>query len=197
MNSNMINLEEIMKIAEEVSKNSIIPYEDLPKYDLFLSQVTDYLNDKFEGEKYTNNIVQNYVKGGVITKPEGSKKRGYTKTHLVELLLLSYMRPILTTEEIKKVFKLAFNDIDDGEDDIISWEAAYKVFSSIQKENYDKLLSKDYFEETKYDDMIKELKLKKDDEKRIMVFFIVMNLIAEASVIKNIAKKIVDEFSDE
>lgn len=197
MNSNMINLEEIMKIADEVSKNSIIPYEDLPKYDLFLSQVTDYLNDKFEGEKYTNNIVQNYVKGGVITKPEGSKKRGYTKTHLVELLLLSYMRPILTTEEIKKVFKLAFNDIDDGEDDIISWEAAYKVFSSIQKENYDKLLSKDYFEETKYDDMIKELKLKKDDEKRIMVFFIVMNLIAEASVIKNIAKKIVDEFSDE
>lgn len=197
MNSNMINLEEIIKIAEEVSMNSIIPYEDLPKYDLFLSQVTDYLNDKFQGEKYTNNIVQNYVKGGVITKPEGSKKRGYTKMHLVELLLLSYMRPILTTEEIKKVFKLAFNDIDDGEDDIISWEAAYKVFSSIQKENYDKFLSKDYFEETKYDDMIKELKLKKDDEKRIMVFFIVMNLIAEASVIKNIAKKIVDEFSDE
>lgn len=197
MNSSKIDLNEILQIAEEVSKNSIIPYDDLPRYDLFLSQVTDYLNDKFQGEKYTNNIVQNYVKGGVITKPEGSKKRGYTKTHLVELLLLSYMRPVLTTEEIKKVFRLAFNDIDNGEDDIISWEAAYKVFSGIQKENYDKLLTKDYFNERKFDDIMKDLQLKEDDEKRIMVFFIVMNLIAEASVIKNIAKKIVDEFNEE
>ena len=80
MNSNKLNLNEVLKIAEEVSQNSIIPYEDLPRYDLFLSQVTDFLNDKFQGEKYTNNIVQNYVKSGVVTKPEGSKKRGYTKT---------------------------------------------------------------------------------------------------------------------
>lgn len=197
MKDNKLNLNEVLEIAEEVSKNSIIPYEDLPKYDLFLSQVTDFLNDKFQGERYTNNIVQNYVKTGIITKPEGSKKRGYTKTHITELLLLSYMRPILTTEEIKKVFKLAFKEIDDNEDDIISWEAAYKIFSNIQRENYDKILSKDYFNEGKFEDIIKNLDLKKEEEERIYIFFIVMNLIAEASVIKNIAKKIVDEFSEE
>ena len=120
------------ELAEEISKDSIISYDDLPKYDLFLSQVIDFLNDKFVDDKYTNNIVQNYIKSEVISKPEDGKKRGYTKIHLVQLVLLSYMRPVLTTEEIKKVFSLAFNEINDRSDDIISWETAYKIFSETQ-----------------------------------------------------------------
>nr|WP_051115684.1 DUF1836 domain-containing protein [Clostridium pasteurianum] len=181
-------------MANEISQESVIPYEDLPRYDLFLSQVTDYLNDKFKGEKYTNNIVQNYIKNEVISKPEDGRKRGYTKNHLVQLLLLSYMRPILTTEEIKKVFRLAFNEINDREDDIISLEIAYKAFSNIQQENYNNFLAKDYFNEKEFKNMIKEAKLEGEEEERIMVFIVVMNLIAEASVIKNIAKNVIDEY---
>jgi hypothetical protein len=194
LKNNKFTIEDIRNMAKEISQHSVIPYEDLPRYDLFLSQVTDYLNDKFEGEKYTNNIVQNYIKNEVISKPEDGRKRGYTKNHLAQLLLLSYMRPILTTEEIKKVFRLAFNEINDGEDDIISWEMAYKTFFNIQQENYDSFLSKDYFNEEEFKNMIKEASLKGEDEERIMVFIVVMNLIAEASVIKNIAKKIIDQY---
>lgn len=190
-------LTDIKEIAKEVSQNSVIPYDDLPRYDLFLSQVTDYLNDKFSGEKYTNNIIQNYIKNEVISKPEDGRKRGYTKNHLIQLLLLSFMRPVLTTDEIKKVFKLAFNEINDGEDDIISWELAYKTFSDIQKENYDKYSTKEYFNDKKFKKIEEEAKLKGHDREKIMVFLTVMNLIAEASVIKNIAKKVIDEYLSE
>ncbi|SMC27239.1 protein of unknown function [Clostridium acidisoli DSM 12555] len=189
-----ITIDDIKKIAKDVSKNSVIPYEDLPRYDLFLSQVTDYLNDKFKGEKYTNNIIQNYIKNEVISKPEDGKKRGYTKDHLIQLLLLSHMRPILTTDEIKKVFGLAFNEINDRDDDIISWELAYKTFSDIQKENYDKYLTKEYFNDKKFKGIAEEANIKGEDKEKIMVFLIVMNLIAEASAIKNIAEKIIDEY---
>ena len=130
----------IKELATELSKGSSVSYEELPKYDLFLSQVIDYLNDKFVDEKFTNNIVQNYTKSEVITKPEDGKKRGYTKMHLIQLVLLSYMRPLLTTEEIKKVFRLAFNEINDRNDDILSWEEAYKTFTQIQKESLDDYL---------------------------------------------------------
>mgnify|MGYP003365495224 CR=1 FL=1 len=44
--------------------------------------------------------------------------------------------------------------------------------------------------------MIKEAKLEGEEEERIMVFIVVMNLIAEASVIKNIAKNVIDEYFD-
>ena len=124
----------IKELGEEISKGSSVSYEDFPKYDLFLSQVIDYLNDKFIDENFTNNIVQNYIKSEVITKPEDGKKRGYTKMHLIQLVLTSYMRPLLTTEEIKKVFRLAFNEINDRNDDILSWEETYKTFTQIQQE---------------------------------------------------------------
>jgi hypothetical protein len=188
-----ITIDDIKEIAKDVAKNSVIPYDDLPRYDLFLSQVTDYLNDKFKGEKYTNNIIQNYIKNEVVSKPEDGKKRGYTKDHLIQLLLLSHMRPILTTDEIKKVFRLAFNEINDREDDIISWQLAYKIFSDIQKENYEKYLTKEYFNDKKFKDIAEEANLKGEDKEKIMVFLVVMNLIAEASAIKNIAEKIIDE----
>lgn len=183
--------------AKEISKSTIVPYEDLPRYDLFLSQVIDYLNDKFEGEKYTNNIVQNYIKNEVISKPEDGKKRGYTKVHLAQLVLLSYMRPILTTEEIKKVFGLAFNEINDSEDDIISWEKAYKIFSDIQKDSFEDFLSKQHFNEERLQSIIKDMKLEPNDEERIMVFFAVMTLICQASAVKKLVQNIVNSYQSQ
>ncbi|AZV55237.1 DUF1836 domain-containing protein [Clostridium sp. AWRP] len=194
MKEHKFGMEYINKAAKNISDNTIVPYEDLPRYDLFLSQVTDYLNDKFQGEKYTNNIIQNYIKNEVISKPEDGKKRGYTKVHLTQLILLSYMRPILTTEEIKKVFRLAFNEINNGEDDIISWENAYKIFSDLHNNSLDDLMSKEHFNEKKFQDMVKDMDLKSDDEDRIGIFFVVISLICQASAIKKLVQNIVNNY---
>jgi hypothetical protein len=196
LNEHNFEIGYINKIAKNISDNNIVPYEDLPRYDLFLSQVTDYLNDKFKGEKYTNNIVQNYIKNEVISKPEDGKKRGYTKVHLVQLILLSYMRPILTTEEIKKVFRLAFNEINDREDDIISWENAYKIFSDLQQDSFESLIEKEYFNEDKFQNIVKDMNLKIHEEEKIMVFFMVMSLICQASAIKKLVQNIVNNYEE-
>lgn len=197
MDTKDFNMDYIIQIAEEMSKNNTIAYEELPKYDLFLSQVIDYLNDKFTEEKYTNNIVQNYIKSDVITKPEDGKKRGYTKLHLVQLVLLSYMRPLLTAEEIKKVFRLAFNEINDRTDDIISWEDAYKIFADTQQESFDAFLDNPFFKEEKLNEIMQPLNLEDRDKGRIRAFLMVMSLIAQASVIKKIVQKIVKDYHED
>lgn len=184
----------IKEVAKDMANGTMVTYDDLPKYDLFLSQVIDFLNDKFIEDKYTNNIVQNYIKSEVISKPEDGKKRGYTKIHLVQLVLLSYMRPVLTTEEIKKVFSLAFNEINDRSDDIISWEKAYKIFSETQSESFKDFLSNPAVNEDKLDSIISELKLNEKDENSIRTFVIVMSLIAQASAIKKLVQKLVNEY---
>lgn len=190
-------IDKISELTDRISRSKIVPYEELPKYDLFISQVIEYLNDKFEGEKYTNNIVQNYIKSEVISKPEDGKKRGYTKIHLVQLVLLSYMRPILTTEEIKKVFALAFNKINDGTDDIISWEKAYKIFSHIHKDSIEDFLEKKPFDREKLITIVDELGLEPEDRKRIEVFLTVMELICEASAIKKVVQQIIQDYEGE
>lgn len=191
-----LNNDYIMNIIEDISKCNMVSYDDLPKYDLFLSQVIDYLNDKFPDDKYTNNIVQNYIKSEVISKPEDGKKRGYTKMHLAQLALLSYMRPLLTTEEIKKVFKLAFNNINDRADDILSWEGAYQGFCEIQEKSIKDFLSVPLLDEKKLEELIKGTNKieNEEDAEAIRTFLIVMTLIARGSVIKSLVQKIVEDY---
>lgn len=195
MGKSNLNIEYIRKIAEEIYTNNILIYEDLPEYDLYISQVIDFLNDKFDKEKYTDHIVQNYIKSEVISRPEDGKKRGYTKQHLVQLVLLSHMRPILTMEEIKKVYRLAFNEINDGCDDIISWEKAYMVFSHIQQDYLSDLLNIEFFDEATLNGFVEKDNLSEKEQERITVFLIVMNLIVHASSIKKLVRKIVTEYN--
>lgn len=187
----------INDIIKKSASESMISYEDLPKYDLFLSQVTDYLNDQFKGENYTNNIIQNYIKNEIISKPEDGKKRGYTKKHIIELILLSYMRPILTSDEIKKVFSLAFNEINSDDDDILTWESSFKIFSSFQKESYDDIFSKNIVNEDRLNNILEENDVNLENRKRIKAFFIIMSLIAQASTIKKIARDLVEDSEEE
>ncbi|WP_300257638.1 DUF1836 domain-containing protein [Clostridium sp.] len=197
MDINNFNSEQIKVLAEEMSKNSMVSYDDLPKYDLFLSQVIDYLNDKFTEDKFTNNIVQNYIKSEVISKPEDGKKRGYTKVHLAQLVLLSYMRPLLKTDEIKKVFALAFNDINDRSDDIISWETAYKMFGELQEESIKRFLEMPLVDNDKIEEIIQVSDIKEEDRDCIVTFLTVMTLIAQASVVKKVVQKIVNGYHKE
>ncbi|PWX63439.1 hypothetical protein CYK85_07100, partial [Clostridium perfringens] len=197
MDINNFNSEQIKVLAEEMSKNSMVSYDDLPKYDLFLSQVIDYLNDKFTEDKFTNNIVQNYIKSEVISKPEDGKKRGYTKVHLAQLVLLSYMRPLLKTDEIKKVFALAFNDINDRSDDIISWETAYKMFGEVQEESIKRFLEVPLVDNDKIEEIIQVSDIKEEDRDCIVTFLTVMTLIAQASVVKKVVQKIVNGYHEE
>lgn len=197
MDINNFNSEQIKFLAEEMSKNSMVSYDDLPKYDLFLSQVIDYLNDKFTEDKFTNNIVQNYIKSEVISKPEDGKKRGYTKVHLAQLVLLSYMRPLLKTDEIKKVFALAFNNINDRSDDIISWETAYKMFGEVQEESIKRFLEIPLVDNDKIEEIIQVSDIKEEDRDCIVTFLTVMTLIAQASVVKKVVQKIVNGYHKE
>lgn len=192
--------EVVSKFAEMIGENtekSIIQYDELPQYDLFLSQVKDYLNDKFKHDKFTNSILQNYIKSEVISKPEDGKKRGYTKLHLAQLVLLGYMRPILTTDEIKSVFRLAFNDINNREDDILSWEDTFKLFSDLQQKNIELFFSG---EEKDLEEIIRrhleKYEFNNEDKERILIFLLVMILVAHASNIKKLVTTLVEEFGD-
>lgn len=197
-NRNVDNiLNRVSQMVDEISGKSIIAYDELPQYDLFLSQVKDYLNDKFEHDNFTNNILQNYIKSEVLSKPEDGKKRGYTKLHLAQLALLGYMRPILTTEEIKKIFRLAFNDINNRADDILSWEDTYKLFCHLQKKSLTmNFIDSETFKDENILKYFDNYNFNDEEQERIVIFLVVMSLVAHASNIKKLATTIVEEFGD-
>lgn len=186
--------ENLSKMIDEISKSSVVSFDDIPSYELFLSQVTSYLNEKFEDEKYTTNIIQNYVKSEVVSKPFDGKKRGYSSSHLIQLILISYMRPIFTQEEIKKIFGLAFNNINEHDDDVISWENAYKAFTSFQSEVVKDFSKNEVPNEELLTALLKEYNIENDDEEKIFVFLIIMSLTAQANIITKVVKKLISEY---
>lgn len=196
MEGETFNIEILNKLTTQNPKIATIPYEDLPRYDLFLSQVIDYLNDKLATNEFTSNIIQNYIKNEVISKPEDGKKKGYTKIHLIQLILLSYMRPILTADEIKKVFKLAFNDINNHNDDIISWELTYKIFLGFQNESIKDFINNNLSDDKNLDILLAGYSLNTVDRERIRIFLTVMTFISEASTIKKVVQNIVHEVDE-
>ncbi len=170
-----------------------VALEDLPKYDLFLSQVTDLLKEYFPDERFTGNIVQNYIKSEVITKPVHGKKRGYTRMHLIQLIFLCYMRPILTTDEIKKVFSLAFNEINQPEDDIITWEDAYRIFLKIYRDTRDHENLSQNWKDDRIDSILSELCVDPGNRAQVHQFIKVLILITSASNIKREVRSIVND----
>lgn len=176
---------------DDISIHEPVALEEMPKYDLFLSQVTDLLNEYFPDERFTGNIVQNYIKSEVITKPIHGKKRGYTRMHLIQLVFLCYMRPILTTDDIKKVFSLAFNEINQPEDDIITWEDAYRIFLMIYHDTHDAANTVEWTDD-KIDGILMELHVKKENLLQVRRFIKVLILITMASNIKREVRSIVN-----
>ncbi len=189
----------VSEITNETTDKGMISYDDLPQYDLFLSQVKDYLNDKFDQDNFTNSILQNYIKNDVVSKPEDGKKRGYTRLHLVQLVLLGHMRPILTTDEIRSVFRLAFNDINSREDDILSWEDSYKLFGELQEKSVDidlSFIADEHVRETIFHKYLEKYEFNSEEKERIMIFLLVLSLVAQASNIKKLVTILVKEYGD-
>ena len=189
----------ISEITNETTDKSSISYDDLPQYDLFLSQVKDYLNDRFDQDNFTNSILQNYIKSDVVSKPEDGRKRGYTKLHLVQLVLIANMRPILTTDEIRSVFRLAFNDINSREDDILSWEDTYKMFGELQEKSLAmdlKFIADEEARKNIFNKYLEKYEFNAEEKERIMIFLVVMSFVAQASNIKKLVTTLVKEYGD-
>ena len=74
---------------------------------------------------------------------------------------------------------------------------AYKIFSETQGESFIRTFKQPVVDEEKLDIIISELKLNDKDENSIRTFVIVMSLIAQASAIKKLVQKIVNEYHSE
>lgn len=96
----------IEKILDDVFSNlHMIRDGEFPNVDLYMDQVTTFLNERFEHSKrfdndklLTKTMINNYTKGKLLPPPE---KKKYTKDHVIMLTLIYYYKNILSINDIK------------------------------------------------------------------------------------------------
>ena len=101
--------------ADELNGVHLPRWEELPKLDLYMDQVLFYINDtlaflivctsengkksKFDDKLITAAMINNYVKQGLIPKPE---KKRYNREQLAYLMVYVLLKQVLPLTDIRK-----------------------------------------------------------------------------------------------
>ena len=95
----------IRNILDRVSRIGYVKPEDIPNIDLYMDQVTTFMeaqlahSKRYEDDKIlTKTMINNYAKNNLLPSPE---KKRYSKEHLLVLIFIYYFKNILSISDIQ------------------------------------------------------------------------------------------------
>lgn len=173
---------ELNQILSSIGNKNVIRSTDIPNLDLYLDQILTLVADKTGKDTskggLTKTMINNYSKDGLIKPVKGKK---YSKEHIVQMLIIFYLKGILTIGDIKRIMDGVYSDESfDGEKLI----ASYDKFLDI-KETEPRLCSLMIEHLTKNNGLQPD----KTDEFLIML----MSIISACDCLKSIALEMIDQ----
>ncbi len=185
--------QELKEIFEAASSMDIIDITDIPDIDLYMDQVTTFMETKLSSFKrnkddkiLTKTMINNYAKAKIFPSPV---KKKYNKNHMMMLILIYHLKYMLSINDIKKLLSPVTNELNENPDSKIL-ENIYKTFVEIQKTSasltIDDILNGDIFEK------IESKMVKSKNAMYIKNILIVLILSMFSNKEKSIAEKIID-----
>ena len=101
-----IDIHDMMNsIIRSVSRIDYIKPEDIPGIDLYMDQVTTFMESHLASSKrypddkiLTKTMINNYAKNNLLPSPE---KKKYSREHLLLLIFIYYFKSILSINDIQ------------------------------------------------------------------------------------------------
>ena len=185
--------EMVEKIAAQVRSSNIIEIEDIPNIDLYMDQVTTFMDKclaqykRYDDDKVlTKTMINNYTKAKIFPAPV---KKKYSRTHLMLLIMIYHLKSILSIKDIGILFQSALSETNKLKQERMI-ESIYSGFVSLQKQTLTYLVGA---AEGKPDESFygKEsiLLYDEDETKRIMM---TLALAIRANMEKQLAEKVLD-----
>lgn len=192
-----IQEDKLYKLVEEISLFNEIDIRDIPCIDLYMDQVTTFFDDKLNHLKrdekdsiLTKTMINNYTKDKIIIPPKSKK---YSKDHMILLILIYYLKQILSINDLKSLLTPLTKEIElDDTNEHISIEEIYTIFIEIKEEGL-KSFNEDF--EDKFSNIKEKLSEKnKSDSPKLELLLLVLALVTQAYSQKRLAEKIIDTF---
>lgn len=94
-------------ILESLSRIDYVKPEDLPNIDLYMDQVTTFMDSQLASSKrypddkvLTKTMINNYAKNNLLPPPV---KKKYAKEHVLTLIFIYYFKNILSINDLQRI----------------------------------------------------------------------------------------------
>ena len=99
----------INSILASVSRIDYIKLEDIPNIELYMDQVTTFMDSRLKNAArnpevdkiLTKTMINNYAKNNLLPPPV---KKRYSKNHLLMLILIYYFKNVISFRDIEQLF---------------------------------------------------------------------------------------------
>lgn len=188
--------EDLSRLIDDMSLLDDIELSQIPDIDLYMDQLTTFFDDKLghlkrgdDDKILTKTMINNYTKSGLLMPPKNKK---YSKRHMILLILIYYLKQILSINDIQAIIKPILNNIGSEADDIIPIEDIYSTILQIKHKELESFC--EVFDE-KFK-MIREKtgSLEGRNKELAELFLTVLILVAQADAQKRLAERIIDQY---
>ena len=188
-------------ILESLSRIDYIHPEDIPNIDLYMDQVTTFMDTQLSSTKryaddkiLTKTMINNYAKNNLLPPPV---KKKYSKDHLLLLIFIYYFKNVLSINDTQKIFRPLTDMFYDKKSRDISLEEIYRVIFEMERIQTDNL-TKDILRRFKYSQNLFP-DVKDEDEADFLSRFAFICLLSfDAYLKKQLVERLIDEtLSDE
>jgi hypothetical protein len=190
------NENSFFSIIEELGQGGDIRISDIPDIELYMDQVTTFIDSKLKYHKrtlkdkiLTKTMINNYTKSKILLP---SKNKRYNRQHMILLILIYYLKQILSINDINILFTPLFKNMNSSPDGMEYLGSLYNSFLQVKEESTSELKEK----------MEQKLKLidakaeafPEESKETTRIILTVLMLVATASIQKSIAEKILDDY---
>lgn len=189
----MLDKDHLDQLIQEVSATRQIALVDIPDIDLYMDQVTTYMDNKLEGLKrneedkiLTKAMINNYAKAGILIPPKNKK---YSKQNMILLILIYKLKQVMSINDIELLFKPLFQGLEKDESFL---ENIYNAFLQLDARRGSDFAEGLYREAESIASITGDLKSVDREEMQWML--LAMILAARADAQKRLAEKIIDHY---
>ena len=185
----------INSILESVSRIDYIKPEDIPNIDLYMDQVTTFMEEQLVSSKryaddkiLTKTMINNYAKNKLLPPPE---KKRYSKEHVLMLIFIYYFKSFLSISDIQALLTPLADRYFQKEDGL-NVEDLYNEVFGMEKEQVE-YLKKDLME--KYQTASQSFAEAEEKDREFLTMFSFICLLSfDVYMKKQLIESIIDSF---
>ena len=197
-----VNTESIIhNILERVSGIGYVKPEDIPNIDLYMDQVTTFMeaqlahSKRYEDDKIlTKTMINNYAKNNLLPPPV---KKKYSKEHMLMLIFIYYFKSLLSFRDIEELFRPITAKHFTSHDSSLSLEDIYREVFTLEEGEMSSIKADISSKFEKAMDTFKDVSVEDNDRDYLQLFSFICELSFDVYMKMQMIEKLTDQLRAE